>query len=461
MAKYGVMSYNMSFASDQYEALGAAIGSEKHFIAQGGKWDNALGMVETFFKTPELHPAVVGLQEINHTDFIKKKVKLIKEYNSGTYLLARKLVGNGKIREFPLTAGKGGEFGLRSSENKYQTCGYLEGDKYAIAFWGPGYDKPFAQRPVVALIWDTGMLGKKISDYGADLGTDDIFIGAKKKQAGRPIYIVKTSKGFLLVVLHGPNFADESLKGMPVLKESLEFHIDAARDKLDAKLNKVIIMGDFNDPHFGINDSKPIGDFRMGRTKDNKTDVLSCCYNFNSSCPTGLYNATDKTVEGTVDEVLKSVTAEDKKELIKDTYKRVGTVKIKALPFECFIDVSPQVQSLNSNGKPKTKDDKGKQVPVMEYTKNNEELGNPLAREMTPDGRGDLGNYKFTGDYVMSSMKVDVPLTLLRKTLGLYHADKPSKESDHEPVYAVFSGPASGGRRTRKQKNRKRQTRRR
>lgn len=450
MAKYGVMSYNMSFASDQYEALGAAIGSEKHFIAQGGKWKNALGMVKTFFDTPELHPTVVGLQEINHTDFVKSKVKTKNEYNSGTHLLATTLVGSGKIHQSPLTAGKGGEFGLRSSENKYQTSGYVEGNKHAMAFWGPGYDKPFAQRPVLAIVWDKSKLGTKVSDYGADLGTDDIYIGAKKKQPGRPVYIVKTSKNFLLVSLHGPNFPDQSqqsIDGMKLLRKSLMYHIEAAKESLGKGQHyKIFIMGDFNDPQFGINDSEPFGEFKMGRTLEKKADVLSCCYNFNSSCPTGLYNATNETVEGTLDSVLKNANIpEDKKKLIETTYIRDGTVKIKALPFECFIDVSPQIDK--------------------KWPDNNEEVPNPRAREMTPHGRGDLGNYKFTGDYVMSNMKVDVPLTLLRKTLGLYKANEPSKESDHEPVYAVFHDTASGGRRTRTRKHknngRKHQTRRR
>lgn len=331
--------------------------------------------------------------------------------------------------------------------DEFQHSGYAEGKNLALAFWGPAHAVPFppkALRPVLAIIWDTHELGEKVGDYAADIGTDHIFKGANKRQQGRPIYIVKTVGGFMLVALHGPNYADESLKGMPLLRKSINYHIKAAENALGGKSKKIFIMGDFNDPHFGINDSKPMGTFKMGRTIEKKADVLSCCYNFNSSCPTGLYNATNETVDGTVDEVLKKVTNEDNKKLIKETYLRDGTVKIKALPFECFIDVSPQIDK--------------------KWPDNNEEVPNPRAREMTPEGRGDLGNYKFTGDYVMSNMKVDVPLTLLRKTLGSYKADKPSKESDHEPVYAVFNGPPMGGRRlTRKHKNngRKHQTRRR
>ena len=438
--KYGVMSYNMSFASDQ----GKAIGSEKHFIKQGGNWDNALGMVKKFFNNESLHPVAIGLQEINDADFLKATGET--KFNGGTDKLAA-FVG-GEIKRSPFTAGEGVEPKTKAEVvgDEFQHSGYAEGKKLALAFWGPTHAvsfSPKALRPVLAIIWDRHKLGDKFGDYAADIGTDHIFKGANKRQQGRPIYIVKTVGGFMLVALHGPNYADESLIGMPLLRKSIDYHIKAAEKAL-GRSKKIFIMGDFNDPHFGINDSKPIGMFKMGRTVEKKADVLSCCYNFNSSCPTGLYNATNETVEGTVDKVLQNV-PEDKKKLIETTYIRDGTVKIKALPFECFIDVSPQIDKI--------------------WPDNNEEVFNPRAREMTPEGRGDLGNYKFTGDYVMSNMKVDVPLTLLRKTLGLYKANEPSKESDHEPVYAVFHDTASGGRRTRTRKHknngRKHQTRRR
>ena len=414
MSAIGVMSYNMSFASDQ----GKAIGSEKHFIKQGGNWDNALGLIGGFFDNADLAPAVVGLQEINDAEFLKATG--VPAFIGGTTKLAN-FVG-ASIQTAPLAAGEGVEPATKATVvgDEFQYAGYAQGAKYALAFWGPAHAVPFppkALRPVLAMIWNTSVLGEKVSDYGADLGTDKIFVAAGKKQQGRPIYIVKTSKGYLLVNLHGPNYADESLKGMPVLRESLEFHLLTAAAALGADMNKVLIMGDFNDPHFGINDSNPLMNFKNGRNAEEKSQVLSCCYNFNSSCPIGIYNSSGNTIGP----VLVSELPEDIKAAVSAIYPEVSLVK--ALPYECFISVSPKV-----DGK---------------FPEDNEEVPNPFAREMTPSGRGNLENYKFTGDYVMSNLEVVTPLTLLR-TLPTGNS---SKESDHEPIYAIFRTPLAGGKR--------------
>jgi hypothetical protein len=109
------------------------------------------------------------------------------------------------------------------------------------------------------------------------------------------------------------------------------------------------------------------------------------------------------------------------------------TSLVKALPYECFINLTPK----GTDGK---------------FPQENEEVPNPYARTMTPDGRGNLENYKFTGDYVMSNLPVKIPLSLYRKLPN----GTTSKESDHEPVFAVFGSGMNGGKRKSRRQNKKR-----
>lgn len=128
-------------------------------------------------------------------------------------------------------------------------------------------------------------LGEKEKSYHADLGeTPDISYGQFDK--GRPISIIQTTKGYVLINLHSPNKPDDSLKNNAnMIRKAIAYHYNEAKLSLPVKADKVYVMGDFNDPHHAINDDMPLKlseeiTLTTGRKQEDK--ILSCCYNWNS-----------------------------------------------------------------------------------------------------------------------------------------------------------------------------------
>ena len=372
MSEHTIASYNMSFASD----MGKIMGSEKHFILNGltelgevGKnqrklWENAREFVFRFF-TEVPTASACGLQEMN-------------------------------VREKVPTAG-----GIEGIKEQLSTIPDL-------AFFECVTTTPHGS-PTVLTIWNTAKLGDVTSKFCGDLGEFPGYAALGPQHKGRPISIIHTTNGVTLVNLHAPNVPSDSLKGSPILREAITATIARCgfADRIDPK--KLFIMGDFNDPYNAIRSSQPlvIGGMPLNHsTSDVKT--LSCCYNFNSSCPDSLYNPTPE-------------------EVTRDFDGRMLT----ASPMECFINRSKD-----------NKDD-------------NEELsGNPKRM----GDRGLLSNYKFTGDYVLG-LDISAPLSIWRPV------PRPiSMESDHEMVMATFRVPASGGgrrgRKTQRTQSRRRRTQR-
>lgn len=485
-----VATYNMSFASDQglNPHRASVFESEGNLLAtnipapEAGKswletnppleqrrqlWNNALKLVKHFWQHTD-GPAVMGLQEINDTEFCRDI--LLKDYEKKERAsnAAKNAAKNDKTETQNIPAEEwaslkddmnnfnGGTVqitkDLLRSELKTKTTDYVTHEGYkqcapfapkytdpkitpiddyfdktryssngsiAVSFWGPawtihGGPSEGVQRPCVGLIWNEKELGKMVKDYGADLGTHSSFISANiKGQYGRPVYMVQTAKGYLLINLHSPNNPAQSENGMPALHIALNDHIKNAIDHLQIEnqdIGKIFIMGDFNDRYDGLQEIT-----LMESKLTYKGDApLSCCYNGDSSCK----NDDVKSVES------KSKTRSKKTEITtcKNTpgYKLVGPGKRQSMGEDGYIE-----------------------------------------------------NYKYYGDKVFGKY----PSTVIK----MYRPTevKSSKESDHEMVYAEYSdsdiGKSEksshkgkktefrGGRRTRKHKNngRKHQTRRR
>ena len=365
MPLHTIASYNMSFASDQ----GDIIGSEKHFIKQGlslmktadtrALWKNAAKLVKHFWDH-EPNASAMGLQEMNQRAEIQKK----KEFDGGLEAI-KEILGDGL---------------------EYNECGQRT---------------PFGV-PTLLTIWDPKKLGDEEKAYCADLNYDP------PKQTGRPLSIVKTTRGYVLINLHAPNSLMQSKGGMKELRKAINHHLSESKIIVEDP-RKLFIMGDFNDPLHGINVKDPliVSDVKLNT---GLRAVKSCCFNFNSSCPEGLFREEGDPATVVVDGV----------ELVAD-------------PLSCYI---------RKSANPEEDEDVPRSAPRI--------MGE----------RGLLKNYRFTGDYVFGQR--------LTKGLHIYRPpafqhDGYSLESDHEMVYATFSDGHEGGRRreTRTKRSKKRSTRRR
>lgn len=360
-------SYNMSFASD----LGAVIGSEKHFLLNGYQekdpksrelWNNACTFVHRFF-TEVPNAAAVGLQEQNVRAKVQEKNPA---FTGGTDAVVERLSADPALKDVL----------------SYYVC-------------TPTVTPSGA--PTIMTVWRHDILGKLNSEraYCGDLGkTPGIY--DDRKNDGRPISIIQTDKGVTLINLHAPNKPDDSLDGARTFRAALQYHVGACGFGHTINPAKLFVMGDFNDPHNAIKASKPL---KIGPTElfhtltDAKT--LSCCYNFNSSCPDDLFNNTDALH-----------TRED---------------GLTASARECYINRSAD--------------------PAV-----NEELS---GKAKLMGDRGKLSNYKFTGDYVLGANLV-TSLQIWRPV-----PREVSLESDHEMVYATFAMPAAGGYRKKYRKSKK------
>lgn len=169
------------------------------------------------------------------------------------------------------------------------------------------FSKKITNNASVLTIWKKNILGTKAEVYDEDLGLTE---GLLPNDKGRPISIIKTSKGYALINFHGINrpkyYGPQPKEPLPqrpagqeegvetdvdnsdILKTIIAKHATAAGlDKIDS--NKIIIMCDSNDREHGINSETPLiiqtlqgpVGFHDGRVKDDKTAV-SCCYNWDS-----------------------------------------------------------------------------------------------------------------------------------------------------------------------------------
>lgn len=382
-------SYNMSFASD----LGAAIGSERHFITHGwaragqtGRvlWENALELLVHFWES-EFRPSAMGMQELNDASIVRRSNPSATV--GGWQAIVRRLQASGR-----------------------------RGFSYAI-----GHATMKFGSPVVMTVWDTRRLGAEVFRYVCDLQHDRVAQHSlasaapgdrMPNAAGRPALFVFTKKGYILVNVHAPNdHVDSVYNNLQKTRDSLSMAFERALEQFSANIthnikgcfgwtlnpSKVLVMGDFNDPGHSL--KAPLELRSPGGTvvsvKTDGSPVLSCCYNFNSACPDGAHP-----------------------------------------------DGFPYFDALGDATEPRRQAggyvSKGHECWVLDSKEDGELLNQGPARPINAKypGRGSLSSYRFTGDYVMGS----IPLgeAIIYRPIEFQHEDGFSLESDHEMVVGSF-----------------------
>ena len=369
MVDYVIGTYNMSFSSD----LGAPIGSEKHFNSRAtksrGNWQNAVNLVVTFFNRQI--PSFVGFQEMNNKNLLPETSKA-----EGFQGLLQRLgtIENQEVKE---------------DGSNIITCGSFTGnnrrnyDYYAYSVYTKfGY-------PTILTIVDTDKMGKIVTEQSH--GNDITLFG----QSGRPISVVKTTEGFVLVNLHAPNSKEASITGHKELKAQITENINRTHG---INSNKLFIVGDFNDPFNSIKSLNIDGVELIYSGAAPK----SCCYNFDSSC-------TNKHFGRNGHLPYEEEGLQEGEKLLLKYNETDDDIKKKIAENTCTIRTSPNP-------------DRHEDVP-----------GKGTPRSLGE--RGYLSNYRYTGDYVFGAQ----PVSTIEKFRPQAFDNVESFESDHEFVYATFS----------------------
>jgi hypothetical protein len=247
--KHSVATYNMSFAGDLgmdprrdgvFESEGAF-----HLMNETGNprafWLNALELVKHFWLN-EPHASVMGLQEINLGKGSVDIESSLVAIHPHLAIITKEVVVNPNVK------------------------------------------------PAVTLIWNTEKLGKQSGepfvgdlDYvPGDEATNIRANGAKisGKQSGRPVIMIYTTGGYVLINCHGPNHPELSKKTMKDLRNALNENFIRFTSGKAVNKDKVFVMGDFNDRYDAIQTIK-LGGHDMSY---NGTAPKSCCHNWDSSC---------------------------------------------------------------------------------------------------------------------------------------------------------------------------------
>lgn len=273
-----VASYNTSWLGDLGKENPYA--SEKHLFAElfndenetnnRRYFENAIHTAVNFWqKHKDEHNVVIGFQEMNNRDEVKKQ---FKTFNGGTSYIIEKF--NAKYTD---------------------TVCCAEDFIYV--------DPPYVV-PGLLTIWSKG-LGTLIYKYTNDLNFPD---KSGSIQKGRPIMIVFTENNYIFINLHGPNFPNESTDGMHELRKNIKDHLNNAFEEFkrintgipnDLKEYNIFVMGDFNDPYNAINPTNPLilngNNYCYANDPAYKTPK-SCCYNFNSACEDDIFNKTESDI---------------------------------------------------------------------------------------------------------------------------------------------------------------------
>lgn len=370
MVKHAIASYNMSWVGDFGDIPSFA--SEKHFHSNNKNPNkrmyflNAVKNALDFWNNMQENASAIGFQELNNRALVRQQPG--KADFQGGYEMIEEVFYSASHRDIDTAH-------YTSVHRLPETC------------------------PTVLLVWNRQKLGSKVQHYGRETNSAVL---------GRPILIVLTSKKYLLITLHAPNDPADSMAGMPKLRTDLQTHFQAACQQFGLKTvsaNKIMIMGDFNDPFTGLHNGAALTLGGVPFTYGNAPAPKSCCYNFNSACDTKLVVHGGKPAMPTA-------------ELFDRTKGDMLVLNEK----ECaFIQNDQDV----------TRD--------MTTTKQS------AIRSL--EDRGKLRHYQFSGDYALTSgsNRILQSLAIFRAT---EHKDGISQESDHEMVYLLFEEIVSKARRT-------------
>ena len=347
MLLHTVATYNMSFAGDAgldpsrddvYESEGSF-----HLSNKSGDrrlfWKNAFtNIVKEFWenKDKDNYPSVMGLQEINKTNFDTGSGFIESEL--------KKINKNIRVLTEEINSGK--------------------------------------SKPALCCIWDSKKMGELVQykieklNYIPELELD--YADKKVPDQGRPILMVYTSFGYLLVVLHAPNDDGLAKRNFLDLQNNLNIKINNFVSGLHITKDKIFIMGDFNDKYDSIR-KLTISKYVLSYNGKSPT---SCCHNWNSSCSDSRFL------------------------IIKDLPGREDRNDIGT----CIVP----------------KDSEAKEYSLVGSGK----------RYLMED-EGNINNYRYYGDKVFGYYPIG-PIQIFRKFLHVNKNGYYSQESDHEMVISTF-----------------------
>lgn len=427
------VSMNMSFASD----MGEAMGSEKHFISQlkdkklteglRTYWVESVSVLRSLLTSSDFddYAKCVGIQELNDNT---------KEKGAGGFQAIIKSITE---EEFP------------EKEFKKNVPVIYTSDKYSFVIHRTEHKIGY---PTIMTIWETEKFGECVLSCGSDLES----MGYIKKggktippdrmqttvgMAGRPITFTYTSKGYVLINLHNVNEPKDY--GMDNFKENMKILWGFFMEKLGTNrvIKNIIAMGDFNDPYGYLADSG----LNLGKYKLKTGKVISCCYNYNSSCPhvdvtttTGkvyydfMVNHTNKVVFRLFDPRIGDYN--DTYDDVDVYYQAIQTGDGKRHSVEKFTFKELE-KSFNNDYKLHVARPRQCFQPVKFDIKYNSMTTEKEGTPMNGD-RAKISSYRFYGDYCMGLGLQE--FGLLSELLG-YGNKEVSTKSDHEFVYGVFN----------------------
>ncbi len=278
-------------------------------------------------------------------------------------------------------------------------------------------------KPSMTIAWRKDIFGPKKDSKIYDLDymhVEEIVVAKAKpqslKQAGRPMQILLTDKNCLLINIHAPNqeFASEGeysdfKKGF---QDTLNKFIAEVPDAATVPLDRVVVMGDFNDRYDSLQELPITIGANSGILRYSGQAPLSCCHNWDSSCSADRF-------------VSKGLTGRGR--------ERAGTCKIPTYP------AGTKVGDTDFEGKP--------------YVLAG--LSTVLGPRVKMGEEGTIANYRYTGDKIFVLAPAS-NLTIVPPANG----EASSTRSDHEMVQMAMKVPADmagGRRRNNKKQNKKTQ----
>lgn len=274
-------------------------------------------------------------------------------------------------------------------------------------------------KPSMTIAWDKTVFGSKKESkiYDLDYLHVEPYVVSKvpeeqkRKQTGRPIHIVLTSKGFLLVNIHAPNMEAASEANFADFQKGFQDRITQFITEIPAAatvpLEQVIVMGDFNDRYDSLQRIPIVIGDKSGVLTYAGDAPLSCCHNWDSSCSAERY--VSKGIEGR---------------------PRAGTCTPPTYP------AGTMIGKTNFEGKP--------------YVLAG--LSTTQGPRVKMGDEGKISNYRYTGDKIFA-MTPSSDLTIVKPE----NNEESSTRSDHEMVQMGVTIPliADGGRRRNNKKQNK------
>jgi hypothetical protein len=500
-----IATYNTSFASD----LGLVIGSEKHFLKRIENmrnrrhfFENSIKHAIDWCKAKNVPWGAIGFQEMNTPEKFPKYFDFDeshkKQHNDRgiEYTISKfsNELGDNKIR-----AASGAVY----TEHGYPTVltiwnpavfGELKGSKTSREMHKYSYEKNLPK-----YVYVSDMETQKIIDEYTDDGKQQLLGTKPKPQGGRPILIVLTEregKNYLLVNLHAPNRQPGNVElQMKLTAFCIREHIKQALERFDLENipANTFIMGDFNG-FFTNEEPFTFMTTQFSAVRGTEELPLSCCYNFNSSCPENMRSVAFKSKfnETNSGNQMKSGVAYlcGKKERYdslmkeagkKDPKKKDTSYEAKLIRFAKSLnpDNDKKFKPLTIDGDYLTAFKNGVNlvnafnpeqdlfqvssvdhecVIVRSLDKNRDQSLDGNARDMGYRGKKDY--YVLKGDFVLGHKGTVIESAEIVKRK---ESDGVSTRSDHEMVNVIFKlldeevagGNAKGGRRVKRGRTKK------